>query len=123
MSRDMACAMACSTLWLAPDDIVLTCYDTAATTSGFTTYRKFVKDFSRIASPLTSLLHKDAPYEWTTHRNDAFNQLKTAVSSAPILIIPNPQLQYTVTTDASGYAIGAALHQTHRHGSKPCAYL
>src|SRR6478735_4263494 len=38
MSRDMACAMACSTLWLAPADIVLTCYDTAATTSGFTTW-------------------------------------------------------------------------------------
>jgi hypothetical protein len=86
-------------------------------------YRKFVKDFSRIASPLTSLLHKDAPYEWTTHRNDAFNQLKTAVSSAPILIIPNPQLQYTVTTDASGYAIGAALQQDHGNGLQPCAFL
>jgi hypothetical protein len=86
-------------------------------------YRKFVKDFSRIAGTLTSLLHKDVPYEWTTHHNDAFNQLKTAVSSAPILIIPNPQLQYTVTTDASGYAIGAALQQDHGNGLQPCAFL
>src|SRR3954447_26470373 len=39
MSRDMACAMACSMLWLAPADTVLTCYDMAATTSGFTTGR------------------------------------------------------------------------------------
>src|SRR6202795_3363892 len=86
-------------------------------------YRKFVKDFSRIARPLTSLLHKDVPYEWTTQHDDAFNQLKTAVSSAPILIIPNPQLQYTVATDASGYAIGAALQQDHGNGLQPCAFL
>jgi len=39
------------------------------------------------------------------------------------LIIPNPQLQYTATTDASGYAIGAALQQDHGNGLQPCAFL
>jgi hypothetical protein len=49
--------------------------------------------------------------------------LKQAVSSAPILIIPDPQLPYTVVTDASGYAIGAALCQDHGNGLQPCAFL
>jgi hypothetical protein len=86
-------------------------------------YRRFVKDFSLIASPLTSLLHKNTPYEWTAQQDDAFNKLKSAVSTAPILIIPNPTLPYTVMTDASGYAIGAALCQDHGKGLQPCAYL
>ena len=45
------------------------------------------------------------------------------MSSAPILIIPDPLLPYTVVTDASGYAIGAALCQDHGNGLQPCAFL
>src|SRR5258708_17415837 len=86
-------------------------------------YRRFVKDFSMIASPLTSLLHKDTKYEWTAQQDDAFNELKQAVSTAPILIIPDPHLPYTVVADASGYAIGAALCQDHGNGLQPCAFL
>ena len=86
-------------------------------------YRRFVKDFSRIASPLTALLHKNQKYEWGADQDNAFTALKQAVSSAPILIIPDPQLPYTVVTDASGYAIGAALCQDHGNGLQPCAFL
>src|ERR1700737_3049128 len=86
-------------------------------------YRRFVKDFSRIASPLTALLPKNQKYEWGADQDNAFTALKQAVSSAPILIIPDPQLPYTVATDASGYAIDAALCQDHGNGLQPCAFL
>src|SRR5689334_19908094 len=86
-------------------------------------YRRFVKDFSMIASPLKALLHKNKKYEWGAEQDNAFTALKQAVSSAPTLIIPDPQLPYTVVTDASGYAIGAALCQDHGNGLQPCAFL
>jgi reverse transcriptase-like protein/integrase-like protein len=86
-------------------------------------YRRFVKNYSMIGSPLTSLLRKDTKYVWKSEHDQAFNELKHAVSSAPILIIPNPHLSYTVITDASGFAIGAALCQDHGHGLQPCAFM
>ena len=86
-------------------------------------YRRFVKDFSMIASPLTELLHKNKKFEWTDVQESAFQQLKLAVCGAPVLIIPNPKLPYTIVTDASGFAIGAALCQDHSKGLQPCAYL
>jgi hypothetical protein len=86
-------------------------------------YRRFVKDFSMIASPLTLLLHKDTKYEWGAGQEQSYTELKQAVSTAPILIIPDPHLPYTVVTDASGYAIGAALCQDHGNGLQPCAFL
>jgi Reverse transcriptase (RNA-dependent DNA polymerase)/RNase H-like domain found in reverse transcriptase/Retroviral aspartyl protease len=86
-------------------------------------YRRFVQDFSMIATPLTLLLHKNKPFEWAAEQQQAFDKLKKAVSTAPILIIPDPTLPYTVVTDASGYAIGAALCQDHGRDLQPCAYL
>jgi hypothetical protein len=85
-------------------------------------YRRFVRDFSNIARPLSALLHKNTPWQWTSAQEQAFNQLKIAVSAAPVLIIPDPSLPYTLVTDASGFAIGAALCQDHGKGLQPCAY-
>ena len=76
-----------------------------------------------IATPLTLLLHKDTKYEWGAGQEQSYTELKQAVSTAPILIIPDPHLPYTVVTDASGYAIGAALCQDHGNGLQPCAFL
>lgn len=86
-------------------------------------YRKFVKDFSHIAAPLSDLLKQSGKIKWTEQHQHAFDKLKAAVTSAPVLIIPNPKLPYTVVTDASGFAIGAALCQDHGNGLQPCAYL
>src|ERR1700688_2451949 len=86
-------------------------------------YCRFVKDFSKIASPLTELLHKNKKCEWTDAQEQEFHTLKLAVSSAPVLIVPDPKLAYTVLTDASGYALGAELCQDHGNGLQPCAYL
>jgi len=86
-------------------------------------YRRFVKDFSRVAAPLTNLLHKNTPFNWGVEQETAFTELKQAVSSAPVLIVPDPNKPYTVVTDASGFAIGAALCQDHRNGQQPCSYI
>jgi hypothetical protein len=86
-------------------------------------YRRFVKDFSKLASPLTNLLHKNIPFKWTEKQEAAFTELKQAVSTAPVLIVPDPNQPYVVVTDASGFAIGAALCQDHGNGQQPCAYI
>ena len=85
-------------------------------------YRKFVKDFSAIASPLTALLHKDKTYLWENQQQLAFDQLKQCLVSAPVLILPDPTKPFTVTTDASDLAIGAILSQDHGKGEQPIAY-
>jgi hypothetical protein len=86
-------------------------------------YRKFVKSFSTIAGPLGELLRKDTPFSWCERHQEAFDKLKNAITSAPILLPPDPNRPYTVITDASGFAVGAALCQDHGKGLQACAYL
>lgn len=82
-------------------------------------YRKFVKNFGIISKPLTQLLRKGVPYVWTTETDNAFNTLKQALASAPVLALPNFQKTFTVETDASDCGIGAVLSQD-KH---PIAYV
>ncbi|HJS83264.1 MAG TPA: reverse transcriptase domain-containing protein, partial [Nitrososphaera sp.] len=86
-------------------------------------YRKFIKNFSKISSSLTELLKKDARFSWTEQHQRTFDELKLAVSTAPVLIIPDPKLPFVVGTDASGYAIGATLSQDQGKGLQPVAFL
>ena len=88
-------------------------------------YRRFIKDFSKIASPLTELLHKDAPFVWGEPQRLAFEALKSAMCSRPILIIPDPKKPFVVCTDASGYAVGATLSQDidNGRGLLPVAFM
>ena len=86
-------------------------------------YRRFVKDFSRIASPLTDLLQTDVKFHWGSAQQTSFQQLKQSISTAPVLIIANDSLPYTVTTDASGFAIGATLSQDQGNGLQPIAFI
>jgi RNase H-like domain found in reverse transcriptase/Reverse transcriptase (RNA-dependent DNA polymerase)/Integrase zinc binding domain/Chromo (CHRromatin Organisation MOdifier) domain/gag-polyprotein putative aspartyl protease len=86
-------------------------------------YRRFVKDFSRIASGMSELLKKNESFIWTNEAEISFQQLKKAVTSAPILILPDDSLPFTVTTDSSGYAIGATLSQDHGNGLQPIAFM
>ena len=90
-------------------------------TTGY--YRKFIQSYSRIASPLTHLLHKGTPWEWGTLQQQAFTQLKCSMMKRPVLLLPNPTLPFVVTTDASGYAVGATLSQDQGAGLQPIAYL
>lgn len=74
-------------------------------------YRRFIKKFSKIAGPLTSLLQKDEPFIWNEDREKAFQSLKTPFSTAPVLRLFDPTLTTRVTTDASDYALGGILEQ------------
>ena len=85
-------------------------------------YHKFVQNYSGIASPLTELLKKDKPYTWSTFCQEAFQELKKRLTSAPILCNPDPKLKFTLTTDASGYAMGTVLSQDDGQGPRPVAF-
>ena len=88
-------------------------------------YRRFVRDFSKIAQPLTDLtqLADGKWFSWGREQQAAFDELKRALTSAPVLAHPDPQRQWTVQTDASGYAIGAVLSQMQEDGTmRPVAY-
>ena len=86
-------------------------------------YRRFVKNFSTISAPLSELLHKDIKYHWDEPQNTAFLRLKESMLTRPVLILPDPLLSYTVTTDASGYGVGATLSQDQGNGLQPIAFL
>lgn len=86
-------------------------------------YRRFIRMFSEIAQPISSLLSKGTTYTWGKEQQQAFEALKEAVSKEPTLILPDPSQPYVVTTDASGFAVGAVLQQDHGHGLQPIAYL
>ena len=75
-------------------------------------YRRFIKDFSQIARPLTSLLDKDAPFIFNNECHEAFQILKKALITAPIIQPPDWKLPFEIMCDASDFAIGAVLGQT-----------
>ncbi|XP_074266758.1 uncharacterized protein LOC141590041 [Silene latifolia] len=74
-------------------------------------YRRFIKDFSKIARPLTELLAKDTPFVFSNRCLDAFNRLKEALTSAPIIQPPDWSLPFELMCDASDHALGAVLGQ------------
>lgn len=71
-------------------------------------YRKFIQGYACIASPLSSLLRRDA-FQWNPQAQVAFDTLKRAMTAAPVLTLPNFSIPFTLETDASGVAMGAVL--------------
>ena len=74
-------------------------------------YRKFINGFAHIAAPLHALTEKLKPWEWTELCDEAFVQVKTKLSSPPILSFPQFNMQFTVDCDASLEGLGAVLSQ------------
>ncbi|CAM8999394.1 unnamed protein product [Rhodiola kirilowii] len=74
-------------------------------------YRRFIKDFSKIARPLTNLLCNDTKFRFNEECLVAFEKLKKALVSAPIIQPPNWDLPFELMCDASDHAIGAVLGQ------------
>jgi hypothetical protein len=74
-------------------------------------YRRFIKDFSKIAGPLYALTKKNATFAWGPEQQAAFEELKSKLISAPILRIPRDEGLYIIDTDASDQGLGAVLSQ------------
>eukprot|EP01116_Phalansterium_solitarium_P002845 TRINITY_DN1315_c0_g1_i11.p1 TRINITY_DN1315_c0_g1~~TRINITY_DN1315_c0_g1_i11.p1 ORF type:complete len:1297 (+),score=256.42 TRINITY_DN1315_c0_g1_i11:351-3893(+) len=79
-------------------------------------YRRFVKQFADVASPLTDLLRADRRFDWGPRQQRAFDALKQRLTQPPVLAPPTRHDDFRVRTDASDTAIGALLEQTDRHG-------
>ncbi|GJP51828.1 hypothetical protein CLOM_g10960, partial [Closterium sp. NIES-68] len=86
-------------------------------------YNRFVPQYAKLAAPLTNLLKKNTPYQWETKHQEAVEQLKQALTSAPVLILPDPERDYVIEADASDQAVGAVLMQDQGNGLQPIAYL
>jgi hypothetical protein len=74
-------------------------------------YRRFIRGFSELASPLTRLTRKDILFGWTPEAQAAFNALKEAFTTAPILTHFDPEKEITVETDESDYVSAGVLSQ------------
>jgi hypothetical protein len=81
-------------------------------------YRKFIKEFGSITTPLTALLRKEG-FSWSTEAEAAFTALKTAVTTVPILALPNFDQPFVVECDASTHGFGAVLLE----GQHPVAFF
>lgn len=73
-------------------------------------YRKFVKIFGMITKPLTNMLKKDG-FHWSLDAEHAFKQLQHALTTTPVLALPDFTKKFTLECDASGIRIGALLSQ------------
>ncbi|KAJ8356966.1 hypothetical protein SKAU_G00197600 [Synaphobranchus kaupii] len=88
-------------------------------------YRRFIRNYSVIAAPLTKLTSTAFSFCWNSEAQRAFEQLKTRFSSAPILCHPDPSRQFTIEVDASDTGVGAILSQRAALDNKlhPCAFF
>ena len=74
-------------------------------------YRRYVKNFAAIADPLHSLTRKDAAFHWSPECQQAFDRLKTLLTTSPITAFPDFNLPFQLYTDASTAGLGAILTQ------------
>ncbi|MBW0570394.1 hypothetical protein O181_110109 [Austropuccinia psidii MF-1] len=82
-------------------------------------YRQHIEDFATIARPLYKLCDKDTVFEMTVDRVKAFESLRGALTTAPLLLMPEFKFPFELYIDASGDGLGASLHQVQIINDKP----
>ena len=103
----------------------LTCKADVSTFLGMCGYlASHLVQYSDVALPLTNLTHVDVPFRWTSECEESFLELKRMVSSAPVLMIPDPNRQFIVASDASIHSGSAVLIQCDDQGARhPVAFF
>jgi len=87
-------------------------------------YHQFVKDFSKVATPLHKLTRKDQKWEWDAVHQKAFHELKAWFTKKPILTMVDTTKELCIELDASNFATGAVLSVKCDDGKwHPCVYL
>jgi len=87
-------------------------------------YRRFIKDFARIATPLHVLVRKEQKWKWEKEQEEAFKKLKAGFTTEPVLAIPDIDREMRVEADASDYAIGRVLLTKCEDGKwRPVAFI
>ncbi|GFT53121.1 transposon Tf2-9 polyprotein [Trichonephila clavipes] len=80
--------------------------------------KRYIKNFAKRALPLTNLLRKDTPFEWTSETQEAFDDIKKAILNPPVLALPDQNAELQITTDASSRGIGAVLEQKYPNSER-----
>lgn len=87
-------------------------------------YQKFIEGYSRITAPITDLLKKEKKkFTWSDEAEQAFNELKAVLTSAPVLGNPDFSKPFTIESDASDNAVGAALVQEQDGETRVIGYF
>lgn len=86
-------------------------------------FRRYVRNFSKIAKPLTSLLKKEQPFIWTEREQKSFDGLKKALTEEVVLAFPNFDETFIVSVDASDLAIGGFLSQGELPNDRPIYFF
>lgn len=90
---------------------------------GVNFYRRFIRNFSKVVSPLTHLTSPKQQFLWSPAAQQAFDQLKRLFSSAPVLIQADLTQPFVVEVDASDSGVGAVLSQRLEGKLHPCAFF
>lgn len=88
-------------------------------------YRRFIRNFSQVAAPLTALTSAKSHFVWSEKPQCTFEHLKRLFTSTPILISPDPESQFIIEVDVSDVGVGAVLSQRSAldHKVHPCAFF
>lgn len=86
-------------------------------------YRRFIPNMSTMVAPLTALTKKNVKFKWSPECENALNNVKNTLISAPILSCPNFDYPFTLQTDSSSFGIGAVLSQEYNGKEHVIAYI
>lgn len=87
-------------------------------------YRRFIDNFSALTAPISDLTKKSKTFKWTKEAEDAFEQLKIHLTSAPVLVTPNFEKSFVIQCDASKVGIGGVLAQEDDEGvERPISFF